>query len=161
MGKKKKLLIIGLCLNFILVSSLIITLIPQPTFPKVNLFWIKSPEVIFETLDFTLNNLWSTDKGVFIHHQNADDSYSEEGKRIYPSFNEWGYWAMLEVSKLKDNYYDNYAIPSLEFILTHLVNKSNYGVYHWCYNNGSLPSTDDIDLYNDSTLVCRENAIVD
>lgn len=155
MKKKSKILILGLFINTFLFSNLFIPVFFPQTSPKLNIFSLKSPNILFKILEFTLNNLWSTNDKAFLYYQNQDGSFSEDGKKYYTSYNAWSYFTMLEVAELTNNpiYYDNYSIPCLEYILTHLLNKSTYGVYHWCYDNGSIPSTDNINIYNDSTQV--------
>ncbi len=166
MKNKKKKIIIGIGLNLILFINLFI-LIYSLSIPLKSHIFIDTGQKpiaknldstvvnssIFENLNFTLENLWSTAEEAFFTFQNEDGSFEEEGRRFHTSYCAWSYFTMLEISQLTNNfsYYYNYSIPNLEYILTHLFNKSNYGVYHWCFENGSLPSTLKISDFNSST----------
>lgn len=159
MKNKKKNLIIGVFLNCFLILSLIVPIIYLYETPKSNIFEVKNNRAIvkasdiFDTLNFTLQNLWSVENQAFYYYQKEDGSFDEIGKKFFTSFNAWSYFAMLEVSKMTNNfsYFYNYSIPCLDYIMTHLINKTNYRVYHWCFNNGSLPPIVDISNYNFST----------
>ncbi|MFX1450749.1 MAG: AGE family epimerase/isomerase, partial [Promethearchaeota archaeon] len=168
MRNNKKKMLIGLILNIILFFNLIILIISPQVSPKFNLIAVKNQKSIaenlnfnkvnsniYETLNFTLDNLWSEAYKAFYYYQHADGSHDENTTRIFTSFNVWSYFAMLEISQVTNNseYFYNYSIPSLEYILSNLVNKSTYGVYHWCYENGSFPLTVYINDYNWSTRI--------
>ncbi len=153
MKKKTKKSLILLSINLTLIFSLCLTFITPPLQPNVNLIKIKNPSLIFNTLGFTLQNLWYSGGEVFFAYQNQDGTFEELGEEIYPSFNAWSFFSMLEITNLTKNEtcYNNYALPSLEFVLNHCLNKTNYGIRHWCFKNGSIPSIGDIENYNSST----------
>ncbi|MHA1378168.1 MAG: AGE family epimerase/isomerase [Candidatus Helarchaeota archaeon] len=148
MKKERKYLIIFISIGLIFIPAILL-------FPKKPSFYpivYKKPNYYFDDLiKFTLNNLWDKDSRAFLKYQLANGNYDDVGLRTYASLNIWAYFAFKNASDYKNSplYREKYAIPALEYVINNLLNKSYFGVYHWCYKNGSLPVTGH-KYYNDS-----------
>ncbi|MHA1384628.1 MAG: AGE family epimerase/isomerase, partial [Candidatus Helarchaeota archaeon] len=153
MHEKKKVAIILIIINIAFIPPLIM---PLFYLPSNKIILLPNPQYYSdELIKYITNNLWDSNADVFIRYQLANNTFNEEGTRTYASLNCWAYFAFVEATKFKNNshYIQTYANPALEYVITNLLNHTIYGVHHWCFKNGSFPSPEQTDIYNDSTLI--------
>ncbi|GAH42356.1 unnamed protein product, partial [marine sediment metagenome] len=66
---------------------------------------------------------------------------TERGLRKYTSFNAWAVRALLQdaISRNDNSTFNTQGLEALNFVMNHLQNSTNHGLYHWVLQNGSLP----------------------
>lgn len=105
-----------------------------------------------DTYNFLTENLWDQENTGFFSSTLLNECCEDSEANKYTSFNIWACRSILKYSIIKDNFsiFENYGLKSLYFILDYLQNSTNKGFYHWVLANGSLPSKEEGDIFNNS-----------
>jgi len=135
------LIIITVILWTVLVNAFIINLqIPQINYRD-------------EIVNYLGDNLWDSDHTSFYSYWFDNGTLREKSYRKYTSFNSWAIRALLEysISKNDNSTFEEYCLPTVNFLTTFLQDKTNGGFYHWVLENGSQLNMSDW-RYNNSVF---------
>ncbi len=103
-----------------------------------------------DSVDFLVDFLWDQEYGGFYSNRFDNASFPERGGDKFTSFNIWAIRSLLQysVSQNDNSTFEEYGVDALNFIFTYLYNATNKGIFHWVFQNGSLPEMSDTRFNN-------------